>query len=71
MPTENRIDCPALHKHSSSYPYGDRVPCTVRMPKTVTAAPMPSIGLAYIKGDVPARRFTRARRHGRTFGLPQ
>jgi len=53
MPTENRIDCPALHKRSNSYPFGDRVPRTVRMLKTVTADPMPGIGLAYIKGAVP------------------
>ncbi|VVP79033.1 DUF4406 domain-containing protein [Pseudomonas fluorescens] len=53
MPTENRIDCPALHKRSNSYPFGDRVPCTVRMVKNVTADPMPGIGLAYIKGSVP------------------
>lgn len=53
MPTENRIDCPALHKRSNNYPFGDRVPCTVRMVKTVTADPMPGIGLAYIKGSVP------------------
>ncbi|WP_095193333.1 DUF4406 domain-containing protein [Pseudomonas sp. Irchel 3A7] len=53
MPTENRIDCPALHKRSNSYPFGDRVPRTVRMLKTVTADPMPGIGLAYIKGDIP------------------
>jgi hypothetical protein len=53
MPTENRIDCPALHKRSNSYPFGDRVPRTVRMLKTVTADPMSCIGHAYIKGDVP------------------
>jgi hypothetical protein len=53
MPTENRIDCPALHKRSKSYPFGERVPRTVRMLKTVTADPMPCIGFAYIKGDVP------------------
>ncbi|MBT9268535.1 DUF4406 domain-containing protein [Pseudomonas sp. MG-9] len=53
MPTENRIDCPALHKRSKSYPFGERVPCTVRMVKSVTADPMPGIGLAYIKGAVP------------------
>lgn len=53
MPTENRIDCPALHKRSNSYPFGDRVPRTVRMVKSVTADPMPGIGLAYIKGTVP------------------
>ena len=56
MPTENRIDCPALHKRSNSYPFGDRVPCTVRMLKTVTADPMPIIGFAYIKGDIPVCR---------------
>lgn len=53
MPTENRIDCPALHKRSNSYPFGGRVPRTVRMLKTVTADPMPGIGFAYIKGNVP------------------
>jgi hypothetical protein len=53
MPTENRIDCPALHKRSKIYPFGERVPCTVRMVKSVTADPMPGIGLAYIKGAVP------------------
>jgi len=50
MPTENQIDCPALHQRSDSYPFGDRVPRTVRMLKTVTADPMPGIGFAYIKG---------------------
>lgn len=53
MPTEKRIDCPALHKRSNSYPFGHRVPRSVRMLKTVTADPMPVIGFAYIKGDVP------------------
>ncbi|MGY2167621.1 hypothetical protein [Pseudomonas gingeri] len=53
MPTENRIDYPALHKRSNGYPFGDRVPRTVRMLKTVTPDPMPGIGLAYIKGSVP------------------
>ncbi|MCV9917760.1 hypothetical protein OIU19_03060 [Pseudomonas sp. BT-42-2] len=56
MPTENQIDCPALHKRSGSYPFGDRVPRTVRMLKTVTADPMPGIGLAYIKGDAPVAK---------------
>ncbi len=56
MPTENNIDCPALHKRSSSYPFGDRVPRTVRMLKTVTADPMPGIGLAYVKGDAPVAK---------------
>lgn len=37
MPTENKIDCPALHKRSAGYPYGDRVPRTVRMLVTVTS----------------------------------
>lgn len=53
MPTESRIDCPALHKRSNSYPFGERVPRSVRMLKTVTADPIPGIGLGYIKGDVP------------------
>ncbi|MFL8988633.1 hypothetical protein Q8X48_12920 [Pseudomonas sp. QLc11A] len=53
MPTENRLDCPALHKRSNSYPFGDRVPRTVRMLKTVTTDPMLGIGLAYIKGKAP------------------
>ncbi|EHF14482.1 hypothetical protein N0673_18100 [Pseudomonas aeruginosa] len=56
MPTENKIDCPALHNRSSSYPFGDRVPRTVRMLKTVTADSMPGIGLAYIKGDAPVAK---------------
>lgn len=56
MTTENQIDCPALHKRSSCYPFGDRVPRTVRMLKTVTADPMPGIGLAYIKGDAPVAK---------------
>jgi len=53
MPIEDKIDCPALHKRNSSYPFSDRMPCTVRILKTVTAAPMPDIGLAYIKGNAP------------------
>ncbi|MDD2108857.1 hypothetical protein [Pseudomonas asiatica] len=56
MPTETTIDCPALHQRSDSYPFGDRVPRTVRMLKTVTADPMPGIGLAYIKGDAPVAK---------------
>ncbi|WP_238347317.1 hypothetical protein [Pseudomonas taiwanensis] len=56
MSTEYKIDCPALHKRSSSYPFGDRVPRTVRMLKTVTADPMPGIGLAYIKGNAPVAK---------------
>lgn len=59
MPKENRIDCPALHKRSNSYPFGDRVPRTVRMLETVTPDPMPGIGLAYIKGDVPVAKIGR------------
>lgn len=53
MRKKNKIESPALHKRSNGYPFGDRVPCTVRMVKTVTADPMPGIGLAYIKGTVP------------------
>jgi hypothetical protein len=56
MPTENKIDCPALHKRSNSYPFGDRVPSTVRMLKTVTADPMPGIGLACLKGNAPVAK---------------
>lgn len=54
--TEPHIDCPALRKRSSSYPFGDRVPRAVRMLTTVTADPMPGIGLAYIKGDAPVAK---------------
>lgn len=53
MPTETRIDCPALHKRSNSYPFGDRVPRTVRMFTTVTADPMPGIASALLQGDAP------------------
>ncbi|WP_254806740.1 hypothetical protein [Pseudomonas syringae] len=56
MSTETQIDCPALRKRSNSYPFGDRVPRAVRMLKTVTADPMPGIGLAYIKGDAPVAK---------------
>lgn len=56
MPTEHRIDCPALHKRSNSYPFGDRVPRTVRMLKTVTPDPMPGIGLSYIAGNMPVAK---------------
>lgn len=56
MATENQIDCPALHQRSDIYPFGDRVPRTVRMLKTVTADPMPGIGLSYIKGDAPVAK---------------
>jgi len=56
MATENQIDCPAIHQRSDSYPFGDRVPRTVRMLKTVTADQMPGIGLAYIKGDAPVAK---------------
>lgn len=51
MPTKLRIDCPALHKRSNSYPFGDRVPHSVRMLKTVTADPMPSIGFSLARDD--------------------
>ncbi|KPA96003.1 DUF4406 domain-containing protein [Pseudomonas asplenii] len=53
MPEQKHIDCPALHKRFAGYPYGDRVPRTVRMLKNVTADPMPGIGFAYIDGPVP------------------
>lgn len=53
MPTENRIDCPALHKRSNSYPFGDRVPRTVKMFTTVVADPMPGIASALLQGDGP------------------
>ncbi|WP_256580173.1 MULTISPECIES: DUF4406 domain-containing protein [unclassified Pseudomonas] len=53
MIIEPEIDCPALHHRAQGYPFGDRVPRTVRMVKTVTADPMPGIGFAYIKGEVP------------------
>lgn len=56
MPSENKIDCPALHQRSDSYPYGDQAPRTVRMLKTVTADPMPGIGLTYIKGNAPVAK---------------
>jgi hypothetical protein len=53
MSIEPEVDCPALHHRAKGYPYGERVPRTVRMVKTVTAEPMPVIGYTYIKGDVP------------------
>jgi hypothetical protein len=53
MPTENRIDCPALHKRSKSYPFGDRVPRTVKMFTPVVADPMPGIASALLQGDGP------------------
>lgn len=53
MPTETRIDCPALHKRSNSYPFGDRVPRTVKMFTTVVADPMPGIASALLQGDGP------------------
>ena len=56
MPTENRIDCPALHKRSKSYPFGDRVPRTVKMFTTVVADPMPGIASALLRGDGPICR---------------
>lgn len=46
MPTENKIDCPALHKRMFGYPYGDRVPRTVRMLVTVTAERIPGVEMA-------------------------
>lgn len=47
MPTENKIDCPAFHERSSGYPYGDRVPRTVRMLVTATADRIPGIELSH------------------------
>lgn len=47
------IDCPALHKRSAGYPFGDRVPAQVRLRQTVTADPMPVIGFAYRNGKPP------------------
>lgn len=46
MSTENRIDCPALRKRSASYPYGDRVPRTVRMLVTANADRIPGVELS-------------------------
>lgn len=48
----NPLDCPALHQRSDGYPFGDRVPHTVRMLKTVMADPMPVLGWAMCKGGV-------------------
>ena len=56
MTTENRIDCPALHNRSKNYPFGDRVPRTVRMFTTVTADPMPGVASALLQGDAPICR---------------
>ncbi len=53
MSMEPEIDCPALHHRAKGYPFGNRVPHSVRMVKTVTADPMPVIGFAYITGTVP------------------
>lgn len=53
MPKEKLIDCPALRMRSDSYPFGNRVPRTVRMLRIVTADPMPATGFSYIKGDIP------------------
>ncbi|WP_233099577.1 DUF4406 domain-containing protein [Pseudomonas psychrophila] len=50
---EHEIDCPALHARAEGYPFGERIPHTVRMVKTVTADPMPVLGYSYIKGAVP------------------
>jgi hypothetical protein len=47
MHTENKIDCPAFHKRFAGYPYGDRVPCTVRMLVTVTADRIPGVELSH------------------------
>ncbi|WP_233456901.1 hypothetical protein [Pseudomonas monteilii] len=47
MPTENKIDCPAFHKRFGGYPYGDRVPRTVRMLVTVTSDRIPGVDPAH------------------------
>lgn len=47
MPTENKIDCPAFHKRFGGYPYGDRVPRTVRMLVTVTSDRIPGVEPGY------------------------
>ena len=47
MHTENKIDCPALHKRSAGYPFGDRVPRTVRMLVTATADKIPGVELSH------------------------
>lgn len=47
------LDCPALHKRSEAYPFGTRVPISVRMLKTITADPMPAIFFEMSKGGVP------------------
>jgi hypothetical protein len=40
------IECPALHKrrHDKGYPFGDRVPLTVRLRRTVHTDIIPGIG---------------------------
>lgn len=53
MSAGTHIDCPALHQRREGYPFGHRVPRTVRMLRTTTADPMPIIGFGYIKGEVP------------------
>ena len=53
MPTENIVDCLALHKRSKNYPFGDRIPRTVKMFTTVTADPMPGMASALLQGDGP------------------
>ncbi|MEW5511960.1 hypothetical protein ABGT16_05005 [Pseudomonas asiatica] len=53
MPDMQSVDCPALHHRDENYPFGNRVPRTVRMVKTVLADPMPVIGYGYITGNVP------------------
>lgn len=47
------IDCPALHEKGVGYPFGDKVPAKIRMRQTVTADPMPGIGLAFLNGEPP------------------
>jgi len=51
--SDDIIDCPALHQQSANYPFGRRVPKTVRMLRHVTPDPMPGIGLAYLDQGKP------------------
>lgn len=47
------LDCPALHKRSETYPFGEKVPLFVLMLKTVTADPMPVLGFSTCPNGVP------------------
>lgn len=45
--TDDVIDCPALHvrRTDKGYPFGDRVPKTVRLTQTVTTDPIPETAI--------------------------